>query len=284
MIVKQNESLAKHTSFKLGGTAEQFFVPESVEELMELVQTRPELYKYILSGGSNLLINDQKSFSAVLSMEKCNPVIQKTKDGTYYVGASVRIQKLINQLHGDGFGGIEYLYSLPAMLGGIVFMNAGRGKAHHQSIGDRILSVDVLLDGERKTFQRDECDFSHRHSVFQELDRCVILGATMKLDPMDPAEGAAKVKERIEFCRDNQDNSAPTFGSVFRSSDNRIMKLVQMTAYGKARGCHFSKKTKNWMLKGENGTFAEAEKLISRVKKIHKLFGRPCKLEVKIWR
>ena len=284
MNIKQNESLAKHTSFKLGGTAEQFFVPESVEELTELVQSRPELYRYIISGGSNLLINDQKTFPAVLSMEKCNPVIENRGDGTYYVGASVRIQKLINQINQEGFGGIEYLYSLPAMFGGIVYMNAGRGKAHHQSIGDHILSVDVLLDGERKSYQKDECGFSHRHSVFQELERCVILGATLKFDPMDPAEGARRVKERIDFCRENQDNSAPTFGSVFRSSDNRIMKLVQLTGMGKASGCHFSKKTKNWMLHGENGSYAEAEKLIARIKKLHKLLGRPCQLEVLTWK
>ena len=284
MIIKKNESLANHTSFKLGGTAEEFFVPESVEELTELVQARPELYDFIISGGSNLLINDRKIFPAVLSMERCNPVIEKRDDGTYYVGASVRIQKLINQINLEGFGGIEYLYSLPAMFGGIVYMNAGRGKAHHQNIGDYILSVDVLLDGERKTYREEECDFSHRHSVFQTLDRCVILGATLRFDPTDPEEGAAKVRERIDFCRQNQDNSAPTFGSVFRVSDNRIMKLVQMTGMGKASGCHFSKKTKNWMLKGENGTYADAEKLIERVKKLHKMLRRPCKLEVKTWK
>lgn len=283
MIIKQNESLANHTSFKLGGTAEEYFVPESVEELTELLQARPELYNHIISGGSNLLINDQKAFPAVLSMEKCNPVIEQRDDGTWYVGASVRIQKLIHQLNREGFGGIEYLYSLPAMFGGIVYMNAGRGKAHHQSISDWILSVDVLLDGERKTYQKDACGFSHRQSVFQTLERCVILGATLKLEPLSPEEGARRVKERVDFCRENQDNSAPSFGSVFRTSDNRIMKLVQMTGMGKGRGCHFSKKTKNWMLKGEAGTYAEAEKLIKRVKKLHKLLGRPCKLEVITW-
>ncbi len=283
MIIKHNEDLSKHTTFKTGGTAENFYIPESIDELSNILIEKPELYKYIISGGSNLLINDNRVFPNVLYMSSVSNTIEDMKNGTYYVGASVRIQKLIKQINADGYGGIEYLYSLPALLGGIVYMNAGRGKSHNQCISDYIISVDVIENGVRKKYKKDECDFNYRHSVFQQLDRCVIVGATLRFDKVSTDVTNERIRERIELCKVKQDSSSPNFGSVFCVSNRRIMKIIKSIGFGRTEGCHFSKKTQNWMLKGKTGTYSEAVKLINSIKRIHKLFGQKCSLEVKIW-
>ena len=60
-------------------------------------------------------------------MNKVNNDIISLGNGKYYIGASVRLQRIINTINKDGYGGIEYLMSVPAMLGGAIYMNAGQG-------------------------------------------------------------------------------------------------------------------------------------------------------------
>jgi hypothetical protein len=61
------------------------------------------------------------------------------------------------------------------------------------------------------------------------------------------------------------------------------MTIVQKISYGKQDGSHFSKKTKNWLLHGQNGDFKQTISLLNRIKKIHKFLGKKCELEIIIW-
>ena len=71
MIIKNNEDLRKHTTVRIGGTAKNYYVPESLEELTGLLQKlRGETYR-ILGCGSNLLINDTREYEHVISLLKC---------------------------------------------------------------------------------------------------------------------------------------------------------------------------------------------------------------------
>ena len=72
MIILNNEPLSKRTTFHIGGTAEKLYIPESEEEL---IQVSKDIYDrdhrvYVISGGSNLLINDDRAFPEVVCMAK----------------------------------------------------------------------------------------------------------------------------------------------------------------------------------------------------------------------
>ena len=77
--------------------------------------------------------------------------------------------------------------------------------------------------------------------------------------------------------------SAPNFGTVFCESNKYIMTLVKKLRLGYQNGCAFSGKTSNWMLRGKEGTFEQAMKLLNKVQKWHRMFGRNCRTEVEIW-
>ena len=78
MVVLENEALAKYTTMKIGGIAKQFYIPESEDELLKLVKEIGQEHILILSGGSNLLINDKKSFEHVVyTKELDNRIIDK---------------------------------------------------------------------------------------------------------------------------------------------------------------------------------------------------------------
>lgn len=111
MKIFENESLKKYTTVKIGGIAKKIYFPENSSELIEVLNTMKDKKKYILGGGSNLLINDQKEFDEVISLKLMDSSIDNLGAGNYYIGASVSLQKLITQINNDGYGVLS-TYSL----------------------------------------------------------------------------------------------------------------------------------------------------------------------------
>lgn len=280
MIVKDNEKLAKYTTYRVGGIARKFYIPENREELLNLL-IKLEDYK-ILGGGSNLLINDSKIFDNIIKLDKFDQKITSYGEGKYYVGASVRLQKLINFINNEGYGGIEYLFSVPGLVGGAVVMNAGRGKQFNNQISDYIISVDVFHNGEIITLSKEDCLFRYKGSIFKN-NNYIILGVLFQFLPMLKEDSEQLKRERIVLCNKNQDKHGTNFGSVFSKYDRRILKLVSKLSLNKKEGVMFSKKTINWICNGGKGTYSDTIKLIKLVKKIHEIFGKEIELEVVIW-
>ncbi len=279
MQIKENVELSQYTTFRMGGVCRKLYVPQSTDELCELAKRLNAPVKYI-SGGSNLLINDEKIFDEVVLLREFDDSVEHLGDGLFRVGASVRLQKLIKTVNGLGYGGIEYLYSVPALVGGAVCMNAGRGRSANQCISDYITDVTVLHNGERKTLSREECGFSYRNSVFKNGDY-LVLSVNLKLKKGTAEEFEAGIKERLEHCKKYQDASKPNVGTVFCQAEHRIMRLMSKLDKNKG-GVHFSQKTRNWLL-NDKGTFKQAIRRINRVKRLHKLFFKKCKTEIIIW-
>jgi len=95
MKINHNEELSKYTTIRIGGTAENFYIPESVEELNEIITTKKNVV--FIGGGSNLLIAERK-FENVVSLREFNKKLEACGNGVFKVGASVRLQKLINTI------------------------------------------------------------------------------------------------------------------------------------------------------------------------------------------
>lgn len=280
MKIIENISLSKYTTVHIGGTARKMYVPETREELIKAINDSH--CKYFIGGGSNLLIND-RVFDAVINLRYFDRNIVDHGNGKYYVGGSVRLQELIRKINADGYGGIEYLYSVPGLLGGAVVMNAGGSKEQGWSISDHIISVTALHDGQIYSLNRDQCDFLHRHSIFKNDTSYIVLGAEMQFDKGESKDFERACKERINFCKIFQDNSKPNFGSVFRLYNGYIMEIVRILSNRK-KTVHFSHKTANWLINEGNGTFSQADKLLKKVIMIHKILGKKCATEVIIWR
>lgn len=284
MKIENNVELSRYTTFRMGGNVKLLYSPEELDDL-KLLYREGKLH-HIIGGGSNLLINDSIIYDTAVSLRNLNnefQIISEKENGIFYIGSSVRLQTAIKKINTLGYGGIEYLYSVPGLIGGAIFMNAGRGKEHNQSISDYIVSVDYFHEGKLKQLDNSECDFRHRYSIFQSLDNCIIMGARFRFPKTAEEVTKQRVEDRLELCRNLQDNSKPNFGTVFCIADHRIMKIIKLLSKNRGKGIQFSAKTENWMLHGKNGTFQNAITLIHRVEIMHKLVGKQCKLEVKIW-
>lgn len=278
MIIKENVRLNDYTTIKMGGLAKKMYIPTNEDEIIDVITRLSP--KYYIGGGSNLLINDSV-YDIVVNLREFNKNIEHIGNGEYIVGASLRLQNLIKSINNDGYGGIEYLFSVPGLVGGAVVMNAGRAKQYNKCISDYILAVKVFHNGQVIWLSKDECDFSHRHSIFKQSDY-LVLAVRMQFSEIEPTESESLRQNRIEYCKQFQDNSKPNFGSVFSESNSLIMKLMQKKLFGKKGNMMFSSKTPNWLLNC-GGSFDDAIFLIDRVEKMHKIIGKPCKREVVVW-
>ena len=283
MEIRKQETLKQYTTVRIGGVADRFYVPESREELTCLLNELKGEDVRILSGGSNLLIDDERIFPHVIYMKNCSQELTYKGDGVFYCGASVRLQQLIQFANSKGYGGIEYLMSVPGMVGGAVVMNAGRGKSYNKAISDHIVSVEVWQDGSIRTLSKEECVFSYRNSVFKNSGM-VILAVLFRFsqDEMEVLE--KRRNKRLEYSRHRQDSEGFNFGSVFFNYSSGAMKLIR-----RFRLCHsgeiaFSGKTLNWLVNKGDGTFKQAVKVIRRAACINRLFGIKAELEVIIWK
>ena len=275
--LKRGVSLAPLTTFKMGGKAARLWVPRRGDDLRALPKGKSG-YR-ILSAGSNLLVSD-RTFTDVISMREYDDSIENLGGGKYRVGASVRVQRLISKINADGYGGVEALVSIPAMMGGLICMNASVPSVK-TCISDYLISVEVF-DGEKVIeVPRVECGFGYRASAFQD-GHALILGALFKFPEQDPAVSAAKVEARRNRVRDVQDKSAPNFGSVFCQSSGKAMKLICKKGLSSG-GIAFSRKTSNWLL-NNGGSFDDAMTVLERAKAVNRLFGKKAKLEVRVWR
>lgn len=279
MKCEHNVALSEYTTFRLGGECQNLYIPETTEELVQLLNELPEP-RYLLSGGSNLLINDKRIFENVILLREFDNRIEDLGNGLFYSGGSVRIQRLIRFVNERGYGGIEFLFSLPALVGGIVTMNAGRGNKR-DLISNFVVKVKVWHNGKITEMSKDECGFGHRTSVFKN-NSMVVLGVYLQLVPGEREDFENKCKERIQLSTQKQDASRPNFGSVFCVYNWRILALFRILSSGKS-GVHYSKKTNNWLINNQ-GSFDQAMHQIDMVKKIHKLLHLKCETEVIIWK
>ncbi|MBP5404014.1 MAG: FAD-binding protein [Elusimicrobiaceae bacterium] len=285
MKIKNNEILKNYTTMKIGGIAQNFYIPQNVEELITCLQTVPLPY-YLLGNGSNILINDEKIFQHVIWLKEFNKTCAFQGDGSFYFGASLPIQQVINFTNEHGFGGLEYLYSVPSLLGAAIAMNAGRGKKFKKSIADYIVSVEVLdIKRMRKVIiPCEDCHFSYRNSIFKHCtERYLVLGGTFSFPKISPEESKKLKEDRMQYAKQKQDHDVPNFGSVFRVQNKYLMRLMSLPVIRSCGDCQFSSKTNNWLINKGNGTYKQICQLITRAEKLHKMFGLAIEKEIIIW-
>lgn len=159
-------------------------------------------------------------------------------------------------------------------------MNAGRRKEYRQSIADCIVAVDILDNGTIRTINKEDCQFDYRTSIFKSSNE-VMISVIFQFEKIEPEIVETMRSDRIQFCRECQDNSKPNFGSVFSMFSPRIMTIAKKFEF-KCGGASFFSKTLNWIL-NNNATYADVLRLIGIVEKIHKWLGKSIEREVIVW-
>jgi len=274
----KDEPLSKYTTFKIGGSPKELVIPDNENELIEEIKRcKREGIKYrILGNGSNLLVDDRGLNEIVIkNTEACNDIERNLN--TVNVGSSVSLQKFVKFCVENDLEGMEYLFSIPGTIGGAVYMNAGRGRKHNLSISNNLKTITVF-DGEKiREFKKKDLKFDYRYSELHEHQNWVILNATFKLDNQTREIGEKKIKERMNFVKENQNRLKPSAGSIFKEKSRFAIRLLNGVEIGGA------KMEGNWISNVDNASFQDVMWLIIFTKVLSYLSFKKPELEIEIW-
>ena len=277
-------SLRGFSTMRLESIGEEVHCPGSHEDLRELIgKFRSQSQSFHLLGAGSNVVFAERVKTPVVNLMKVDDSMENLGGGRFRAGCSVRIQRLIRFAQQCGYGGIEYLFSLPASLGGCVYMNAGRGRDIGNSIVDVLEEVE-LMDLESGKIRREPVArpaFAYRKSPYQAL-RCVILGATLRLHAQPREETERRIRERLAASRKYLDAGLPSCGSVFCRGNRFIFRLFRFL-HPRSGGLAFSSKTSNWIGNHGGGTLSDFKCLIRKMERVHRVFGQQCDLEIRIF-
>ncbi len=213
-IVTENEPLAPHTWYKIGGPARFYVRPRSIEELQAASRRclENDIPMYVLGLGANLLVKDEGVNGAVFKLDHEAWRRVRFNANTLEVGAGADMQKLVLRTVRQGLAGVECLAGIPGTVGGGVRMNAG-GK--FGDIGAVITGV-MVMDNEGTVFERtkDDLVFEYRST---NIAAKFILGATMELEEEDPERIMRRTKEIWMFKRNTQPLNTKNCGCIFKN-------------------------------------------------------------------
>ena len=211
---KEQEPLAAHTTFKIGGPAAVFVQPADEAQLCQAVRLCRELAVpcYLLGNGSNILFGDRGYAGAVVSLAGMKREVRREGD-TLTAPAGMQLSVLCTAALRAGLTGLEFAYGIPGTVGGAVYMNAG---AYGGEMKDVLASVRYLTaEGDIVEAPAAALDLGYRHSVFESNGGC-ILSAAVRLAPGDPEAIAARMDDLMGRRRDKQPLDKPSAGSTFK--------------------------------------------------------------------
>lgn len=161
------ESMARHTSFKIGGEAKILVIPETIEQIVktiELCKAYNQPY-FVMGNGSNILVDDDGIDALVIKISEAFGNVEV--NGTEVIAeAGVLLSKLSKMVMRESLQGFEFASGIPGTLGGAIFMNAG---AYGGEMKDVVSWVDVLTtEGEVLRIDRSELCFDYRTSIVRE--------------------------------------------------------------------------------------------------------------------
>ena len=211
---RENEPLAAHCTFKIGGPANLFVQPETEAQLCTAIRSCKDCGTryYLLGNGSNILFADEGYAGAVLDVSALHSTVE-VNGTTVCAGAGVRLSALCKAALEHSLTGLEFAYGIPGTLGGAVYMNAG---AYGGEMKDVLSTVRYLTaEGDIVEVSASELDLGYRHSAFETNGGC-ILSAVLQLQQGDPAAIRARMEELMQKRIDKQPLDKPSAGSTFK--------------------------------------------------------------------
>ncbi len=215
-ILLADEPMTRHTTYRIGGPADLFCQPGSLEDLRQALCEvhRQKLPFTIMGNGSNLLVSDEGFRGMVIQVAGVFNGIHFQGDRAT-VGGGTDLGTLLNQAARRGLFGLPFAVGIPGTVAGAVTMNAGSATRY---MGQHVESVRVLDSETLEIFDltRAELDFQYRRSIL-ESGRWVVLQVRLQLEEEDPVAIFARIRELLLRRKEVQPLAFPSAGSVFRN-------------------------------------------------------------------
>jgi UDP-N-acetylmuramate dehydrogenase len=283
--VMANEPLTHHTTIKIGGPADLFIEPTSVENLIKVVAVveKHRLNWRAIGRGSNLLVSDKGIEGAVI---KLGPGVDDLKiNGTEItVGSGHSLISLATLISKKGLSGLEFASGIPGSVGGAVYMNAG---AHGSDISKILTRAHILfVEGKLEWLSNQDMEFSYRTSILQKKRPGIVVEAVFQLGEGERKDIVSEMLKNKDYRKDTQPWNFPCAGSIFRNPlPNYAGKLIEVAGLKgfTIGGAKISEMHGNFIVNAGNATAGDVLALIQHVKDtIYSLYEIRMETEVEI--
>ncbi|MBC7958888.1 MAG: UDP-N-acetylmuramate dehydrogenase [Vallitaleaceae bacterium] len=258
-----------HTSFKIGGPADFFVVPKTVESLKAVIKacTQESIPYFVIGNGSNLLVTDSGFRGVILQISKNLSKIQ-IEGELVYAEAGVLLSKLSKAIFDHSLEGFEFASGIPGTLGGAIYMNAG---AYGGEMKDVLESVEVVnQQGELLVLSKEALELGYRTSILQK-NQYIAVSGTLRLKKGNQEQIKSITQELNHRRKDKQPLDLPSAGSTFKRPEGYFAGKLIMDAglRGFSIGdAQVSEKHCGFVVNKGNATCSEVQQLIEHVRKV----------------
>ncbi|MGN7941246.1 UDP-N-acetylmuramate dehydrogenase [Virgibacillus sp. 6R] len=268
--VLENEPLKKHTTIKIGGPAEIFVEPNSIDNLITVLKIIKEhgVNWRVIGRGSNLLVPDNGIKGVVIKLGSGIDTIE-LNDELLIVGGGYSIIKLATIISKQGLSGLEFSSGIPGSIGGAIYMNAG---AHGSDMSKILVKAQVLFeDGTIEWLTNEEMEFSYRTSILQKKKPGICIGAILQLKKGKKEDIVAAMQRNKDYRRDTQPWNYPCAGSIFRNPlphyAGQLVEAAGLKGY-QIGGAKISEMHGNFIVNAGGATAKDVLDLIAHVKEV----------------
>ena len=277
------EPMSAHTTFRIGGPAEYYVCPHSVDELQRTLDVcrRYQLPYFILGNGSNLLVSDQGYRGVIIQLFRNMSQID-VQDERIRAQAGALLSLVAKQALAHSLTGFEFGGGIPGTLGGAVVMNAG---AYGGELKDVLEEVTVLnQEGEILKIPFEKLEMGYRTSIVKKKNY-IVLEAVLKLRYGDEDKIRQTMRELTEKRTSKQPLELPSAGSTFKRPEGYFAgKLIMDSGLRGYRvgGAQVSEKHCGFVVNIDNATAEDVRRLMRDVTdKVYEKFQVTLEPEVK---
>ncbi|MCX8095594.1 MAG: UDP-N-acetylmuramate dehydrogenase [Caldisericia bacterium] len=268
--VFKNYDIKNLTTFKVGGKVDYLVIPYDIEDIKTTLKIGKErdIPIYIMGNGSNLLVSDKGVRGIILRISKENFNKVELNGNLITSESGVPLSELISLSIKNELSGLENLYGIPGVLGGVIAMNAGTDGC---SIGDFVKEIKVIDSSlDSISLSKEDVLFSYRKSSILEK-KLIVLEAKIELKKENKDKILKTLKEKMKKRKLTQPINFPTAGCVFKNEgENKAGFLIERAGCKglKIGDAEVSNLHANFILNKGNATFKEIITLMKLVREM----------------
>ena len=282
--IKENELMKHHTTFRIGGSADVMIMPNTEEEIVEIIalSNKHNIPYTIVGNGSNILVTDKGIRGLVIKIADNFSDVQ-IEGNLVYAQSGARLTAISRKIYEAELTGFEFASGIPGTVGGGVYMNAGAYDSEMKNVIKTVRALDKT--GNVIELSNEEMHFGYRKSRAME-DSLIILSVVIELKHGDKAAIKAKIDDFTNKRVTKQPVSEFSAGSTFKRPEGHFAgKLIEETGLrGYTIGhAKISEKHCGFVINKGDSTCEDMLEFIQKVKhKVYEKTGVKLEEEIKI--